>query len=65
MKESKTTFAYFVQHMTEPSFEKVRNISCDFVKRLSSDLVDALFDQLNRGIEILDSEPLLQIITVR
>lgn len=61
MKESKTTFAYFVEHMTEPSFEKVRNISCDFVKRLSSDLVDALFDQLNRGIEILDSEPLLQM----
>lgn len=61
MKESKTTFAYIVEHMTEPSFEKVRNISCDFVQKLSSDLVDGLFDQLNRGVELLDSEPLLQM----
>lgn len=61
MKESKTTFAYIVEHMTEPSFEKVRNISCDFVQKLSSDLVDGLYDQLNRGVELLDSEPLLQM----
>lgn len=61
MKESKTTFAYIVEHMTEPSFEKVRNISCDFVQKLSSNLVDELYDQLNRGIELLDSEPLLQM----
>lgn len=47
--------------MSEPSFEKVRNISCDFVKKLSSDLVDELFDQLRRGVELLDSEPLLQM----
>lgn len=61
MKESQTTFAYIVEHMTEPSFEKVRNISCDFVQKLSSDLVDELFDQLNRGVELLDSEPLLHM----
>lgn len=61
MKESKTTFAYIVEHMSEPSFEKVRNISYDFVQKLSSELVDELFDQLNRGVEILDSEPLLQM----
>lgn len=61
MKESKTTFAYIVEHMSEPSFEKVRNISCDFVQKLSSDLVDGLFDLLNRGVELLDSEPLLQM----
>ena len=61
MKESKTTFAYIVEHMAEPSFEKVRNISCDFVQKLSSDLVDGLFEQLNRGVELLESEPLLQM----
>lgn len=32
MKEYKTTFAYIVEHMSEPSFEKVRNISNDFVQ---------------------------------
>lgn len=61
MKESKTTFAYIIEHMSEPSFEKVRNISCDFVKKLPSDLIDELFDQLNRGVELLDNEPLLQM----
>lgn len=61
MKESKTTFAYIVEHMSDPSFEKVCNISHDFVQKLSFELVDELFDQLNRGIEILDSEPLLQM----
>lgn len=61
MKESKTTFAYIVEHMSEPSFEKVRNISCDFVQKLPSDLIDELFDQLNRGVELLDNEPLLQM----
>ena len=61
MKEYKTTFAYIIEHMTEPSFEKVRNISCDFIQKLPSDLIDELFDQLNRGIESLDNEPLLQM----
>ncbi len=61
MKESKTTFAYIVEHMAEPSFEKVRNISCDFIQKLPSDLIDDLFDQLNRGVELLDTEPLLQM----
>lgn len=40
MKETKTTFAYIVEHMSEPSFEKVRNISCDFIQKLPSELVD-------------------------
>lgn len=47
--------------MSEPSFEKVRNISYDFVQKLPSELVDELFEQLNRGVELLDSEPLLQM----
>lgn len=53
MKEYKTTFAYIVEHMSEPSFEKVRNISNDFVQKLPSELVDELFEQLNRGVETL------------
>lgn len=61
MKEYKTTFAYIVEHMSEPSFEKVRNISNDFVQKLPSELVDELFEQLNRGVELLDSEPLLHM----
>jgi len=61
MKETKTTYAYLVEHMTEPSFDKVRSIACDFVQKLPSELVDELHDMLNRGVDILDSEPLMQM----
>lgn len=61
MKESKTTYAYLVEHMTEPSFQKIRQLACEFVQKLPSDLVDELHESLNRGIDILDSEPLLQM----
>lgn len=61
MKETKTTYAYLIEHMNEPSFEKVREIACDFVQKLPSELVDELHEMLNRGVNILDSEPLLQM----
>lgn len=61
MKETKTTYAYLIQHMNEPSFDKVRNIACDFVQKLPSELVDELHEMLNRGVDILDSEPLMQM----
>lgn len=47
--------------MTEPSFDKVRSIACDFVQKLPSELVDELHEMLNRGVDILDSEPLMQM----
>lgn len=61
MKEAKTTYAYLVEHMKEPSFCKVRNIACEFVQKLHPDLVDELYENLNRGIDVLDSEPLMQM----
>lgn len=61
MKETKTTYAYLIEHMTEPSFDKVRGIACDFVQKLPSELVDELHEMLNRGVDILDSEPLMQM----
>ena len=61
MKETKTTYAYLIEHMSEPSFDKVRSIACDFVQKLPSELVDELHEMLNRGVEILDSEPLMQM----
>lgn len=61
MKETKTTYAYLVEHMTEPSFDKVRSIACDFVHKLPLELVDELHEMLNRGVEALDSEPLMQM----
>ena len=61
MKESKTTYSYLIEHMEDPSFEKVWDIAFDFVQKLPSELCDELHDSLNRGIDILDSEPLLQM----
>lgn len=61
MKESKTTYSYLIEHMQEPSFQKVWDIAFDFVRKLPSDLCDELHESLNRGVDVLDSEPLLQM----
>ncbi len=61
MKESRTTYSYLIEHMQEPSFLKVWDIAFDFVRKLPSDLCDELHESLNRGVDILDSEPLLQM----
>ena len=61
MKESKTTYSYLIEHMQNPSFQKVWDIAYDFVRKLPSDLCDELHESLNRGVDVLDSEPLLQM----
>lgn len=61
MKETKTTYAYLIEHMSEPSFEKIRGIASDFVQKLPAELIDELHEMLNRGVDILDSEPLMQM----
>ena len=61
MKESKTIYAYLIEHLQNPSFIKIWDIAYDFVRKLPSDLSNKLHEALNRGIDILDSEPLLQM----
>lgn len=61
MKESKTTYAYLIEHMQNPSFMKVWDIAYDFVRKLPSELTGELHEALNRGVDVLDSEPLLQM----
>ena len=61
MKESKTTYAYLIEHMHNPTFQKVWDIAYDFVHKLPSELCDELHESLNRGVDVLDSEPLLQM----
>ncbi len=61
MKESKTTYAYLIEHMQNPTFQKVWDIAYDFVNKLPSELCDELHESLNRGVDALDSEPLLQM----
>ena len=43
--------------MDNPTFDKVRDLSTKFYRELPQALQDELFEALNRGIDILDSEP--------
>ena len=61
MKESNTTYAYLIEHMQNPSFQKIWDIAYDFVHKLPCELSDELHKSLNRGVDVLDSEPLLQM----
>lgn len=61
MKESKTIYSYLIEHMESPSFYKVRDLACDFVRKLPKELCEELHKSLNRGADILDSEALLQM----
>lgn len=61
MKESKTAYAYLIEHMQNPTFQKVWDIAYDFIRKLSGELCDELHESLKRGVDVLDSEPLLQM----
>lgn len=61
MKESKTAYAFLIEHMDKPSFIKVWEIAYDFVRKLPDELSAELHESLNRGVEVLDAEPLLQM----
>lgn len=61
MKESRTTYSYLIEHMQNPTFLKVWDVAFDFVQKLPAELCEELHDSLNRGVDVLDSEPLLQM----
>ena len=55
--EQNTNYAYKLKYMDNPNFDKVRDLSTKFYRELPQALQDELFEALNRGIDILDSEP--------
>ena len=57
MIEQNTNYAYKLKYMDNPTFDKVRDLSTKFYRELPQTLQDELFEALNRGIDILDSEP--------
>jgi hypothetical protein len=57
MIEQNTNYAYKLKYMDNPTFDKVRDLSTKFYRELPQALQDELFEALNRGIDILDSEP--------
>lgn len=57
MIEQNTNYAYKLKYMGSPTFDKVRDLSTKFYRELPQALQGELFEALNRGIDILDSEP--------
>lgn len=57
MIEQNTNYAYKLKYMDNPTFDKVRDLSTKFYRELPQVLQDELFEALNHGIDILDSEP--------
>ena len=55
--EQSTNYAYKLKYMDNPTFDKVRDLSTKFYRELPQALQNELFEALNRGIDILDSEP--------
>jgi hypothetical protein len=57
MIEENTNYAYKLKYMDNPTFDKVRYLSTKFYRELPQALQDELYEALDRGVDILDSEP--------
>ncbi len=55
--EETTTYAYKLKYLENPSFDKVRNLAKKFIDELPKELVDDLYNSINRGVDILKTEP--------
>ena len=59
--EQSTNYAYKLKYIEHLSFDKVRDLAVRFMRELPQQLQDELYEALNRGVDILDSEP--QMVT--
>lgn len=59
MIEQNTNYAYKLKYMENPTFDKVRALSTKFYWELPQELQDELYEKLHRGIDVLDTEPLM------
>ncbi len=57
LKEQTTTYAYKLKYLENPTFDRIRAFANTFINELPSELRDELYDSLNRGTDLLDSEP--------
>ena len=55
--EQKTSYAYKLKYLENPTFDKVRGFAKNFIDDLPKELVDELYSQLERGVVQIDSEP--------
>ena len=57
--EGNTNYAYKLKYLENLTFDKVRELSISFFRELPTKLQDDLHEALKRGVDALDSEPLL------
>ena len=55
--EKDTIYAYRIQDIKNPTFEKVRDLTEKSIKPLRQSVIDNIYEQLNRGADMLDTEP--------
>ena len=61
LTEKGTNYAYTTERIKEITFKKIRSVAIDFTKRLPSELSAELYDSIQHGICLLQSEPELNM----
>ncbi len=59
--EQSTIYAYKLKYLENPNFDKIRSFAQSFINELPLELRDELFEKLNRGVDLLQSEPVMLI----
>ena len=55
--EKDTIYAYKLQHIDNPTFENVQRLARTFINDLPQPMVDKIYEDLNRGVDQLTTEP--------
>ena len=58
--EKNTNYAFKLKYIEEPCFDDVRNLSVKFMHELPRPLQNELYEKLNHGVDLLDSEPMME-----
>lgn len=55
--ENETIYAYKLQHIDNPTFDDVQRLARNFINDLPQSKVDEIYNDLNRGVDQLTTEP--------
>ena len=55
--ETDSIYAYRLQDIRNPTFEKVRDLAEKIIDPLRPSIINNIYEQLNRGVDMLETEP--------